>query len=108
MVLATVGMMGRRARRHDPEGVDAERSSRDWGQIWERFTVAALQRAAEHLPVVVPFLRGSARSEAGGPTAGGFDLSVFGTGLLLIALVAFSLWWGSRTTNLEAKTPHRR
>ncbi|MBJ7339832.1 CopD family protein [Mycolicibacterium sp.] len=181
VVLATVGMLGRRARRRDPDSVDAERSSQDWGQIWERFTVVALwavgalitsgswlawthvgtpvqllttpygryltvklvlvgimlgagaynarvllpriaaaQRdgddrgavriAVAHLPVVVvaeavlalavlavvPFLRGSARTEAGWPSAGGFDLTVFGTGLVLVALVAFSLWWGSR------------
>ena len=56
--------------------------------------------------VVVAFLRGSARSEAGWPTAGGFDLSVLATGLILVALVALALWLGSRTTNLEAKAPH--
>ena len=66
--------------------------------------------AVHHFPVVVagecllatavftlvPFLRGSARSEAGGPNAGPFDLHVFGVGLVLAALVAAGLWLGTR------------
>jgi putative copper export protein len=71
---------------------------------------AALQIAVHHFPVVVlgecivatavltlvPFLHGSARSEAGGPNAGPFDLEVFCVGLVLVALVAAGLWLGSR------------
>ncbi|WP_319435915.1 CopD family protein [Mycobacterium sp. RTGN5] len=45
---------------------------------------------------VVPFLRGSARSQAGWPSAAPFDLSTFGTGVVLIALVAAIMWAGSR------------
>ena len=188
-VLATVGLMGRRARRRDGEPPDARHGSQEWNQIWERFTTVALwavgvlitsgswlawshvgtaaqllttpygryltvklvlvvlmlaagaynvrvlmpkivaaqrdgdegtavQIAVRHLPVVVavesvlalavlvvvPFLRGSARSEAGWPNAGGFDLSVFATGLVLVALVALSLWWGSRSTAAPSET----
>ncbi|MBU9762680.1 CopD family protein [Mycobacterium sp. TNTM28] len=71
----------------------------------------AFHLAAKHFPrvvlaeavvaigilVVVPFLRGSARTEAGWPGARSFDLTVFGTGVLLTALVAFALWAGTRT-----------
>jgi hypothetical protein len=71
---------------------------------------AALKIAVHHFPVVVlgecivatavltlvPFLHGSARSEAGGPNAGPFDLEVFCVGLVLVALVAAGLWLGSR------------
>ncbi|CAN5210498.1 hypothetical protein BH09ACT8_BH09ACT8_57890 [soil metagenome] len=67
--------------------------------------------AVEHFPVVVvaesvvafgilvivPFLRGSARSEAGEASAGPFDLTVFGTGVALVALTAVALWAGTRT-----------
>jgi putative copper export protein len=45
---------------------------------------------------VVPFLRGSARSQAGWPSAAPFDLSTFGTGVVLIAVVAALMWAGSR------------
>jgi putative copper export protein len=47
--------------------------------------------------VVVPFLRGSARTQAGWPGAGPFDLSVFGAGVALIAVIAVAMWWGTRT-----------
>ena len=70
----------------------------------------AFGAAVHHFPVVVagecivatavltlvPFLRGSARAEAGGPNAGPFDLEVFCVGLLLVALVAAGLWLGTR------------
>lgn len=73
---------------------------------------AAWTVAVHHFPIVVtgecllatavftlvPFLRGSARSEAGGPTAGPFDLQVLGVGLVLVALVAAGLWLGARQT----------
>ncbi len=72
----------------------------------------AMRLAIRHFPVavavetllavgvlaVVPYLAGSARSEAGWPAARSFDLTVFGTGVLLTALVAAVLWLGSRTT----------
>jgi putative copper export protein len=71
---------------------------------------AALRIAVHHFPVVVlgectaatavlalvPFLHGSARSEAGGANAGPFNLEVFCIGLVLVALVAAALWLGSR------------
>ncbi len=71
-------------------------------------SVAAL--AIRHFPVVVsieaalgtavlcvvPFLQGSARSEAGGASARPFDLTVFATGVVLAALVVLALWAGSR------------
>ncbi|SBS79747.1 putative copper export protein [uncultured Mycobacterium sp.] len=45
---------------------------------------------------VVPFLRGSARNQAGWPSAPPFDLGTLGTGLLLIAVVAAIMWAGTR------------
>ena len=45
---------------------------------------------------VVPFLRGSARGQAGGPAAGPFDLTVFACGAVLVALTAAALWAGTR------------
>ncbi|WP_141564378.1 CopD family protein [Mycolicibacterium palauense] len=53
---------------------------------------------------VVPFLRGSARTEAGWPGAGPFDLTVFATGLGLVALTAVALWAGTRTAP-RSRTP---
>ena len=50
--------------------------------------------------VVVPWLHGSARAQAGGPAARPFDVTVFGTGVLLVALVAFAMWAGTRTSRL--------
>jgi len=176
VVLAAAGLLGRRT-----QNLDAPNTSRDWSQVWERFTVVALfavgalivsgtwlawthvgtpaqllttsygrhlalklavvglmlaagayntrvlmpkidaarldgdersviRIAAQHFPIVVageaalgvvvltivPFLRGSARAQAGWPSAGSFDGSVFGTGAVLIALVAASLWAGTR------------
>ncbi|WP_216897285.1 CopD family protein [Nocardia alni] len=61
-------------------------------------TVAVEALLAVGVLAVVPFLAGSARSEAGWPAARSFDLTVFGTGVLLTALVAVALWLGSRTT----------
>ncbi len=66
--------------------------------------------AAQHFPIVVagealvsigiltvvPFLRGSARNQAGWPSAAPFDLSTFGTGVVMIAVVAVVMWAGSR------------
>jgi putative copper export protein len=80
-------------------------------------TRSALHLAATHFPLVVlaeavtgtgvlaivPFLRGSARSQAGWAAARPFDLTVAGTGLVLVALVAFALWAGTRTP--KAKGP---
>ncbi|BBX10416.1 CopD family protein [Mycolicibacterium aichiense] len=66
--------------------------------------------AAQHFPAVVlaealvaicvltvvPFLRGSARAQAGSPAAVSFDLGTFGVGAVLIAAVAGAMWVGSR------------
>ncbi|QEN12209.1 CopD family protein [Mycolicibacterium sp. ELW1] len=66
--------------------------------------------AAQHFPAVVfaealvaicvltvvPFLRGSARAQAGSPAAVSFDLGTFGVGAVLIAAVAAAMWAGSR------------
>ncbi|KAA0111304.1 copper resistance D family protein [Mycolicibacterium sp. P1-5] len=66
--------------------------------------------AAQHFPMVVlgealvafcvltvvPFLRGSARTQAGGPSAAPFDLTTFGTGVVLVAVVAVAMWLGAR------------
>ncbi|GAB92822.1 CopD family protein [Gordonia rhizosphera] len=57
--------------------------------------------------VIVPFLRGSARQEAGWDDARSFDLTVFGTGVLLVALVAAALWFGSRTPEADASPADR-
>lgn len=58
--------------------------------------VAAEAAVALAILAVVPFLRGSARSQAGGPAAGPFDLTVFGCGAALVALTAGALWAGTR------------
>lgn len=52
---------------------------------------------------IVPFLAGSARAQAGWPSARSFDLTVFGTGAVLVALVAIGLWGGTRT--ISGRTP---
>src|SRR5205823_13763821 len=52
---------------------------------------------------VVPFFAGSARTEAGSPSARSFDHTVFGTGVVLVGLVAMGLWVGTR----ESKTGER-
>ncbi|WP_144418170.1 copper resistance D family protein [Mycobacterium sp. EPa45] len=71
---------------------------------------SVFQIAAQHFPtvilgealvavgvlIIVPFLRGSARAQAGGPNAAPFDLSTFGIGVVLIAIVAVAMWAGSR------------
>lgn len=75
-------------------------------------TRGVLRLAVEHFPrvvcgeatiaigvlAVVPFLHGSARTQAGWPSAGPFDLHVFGTGVVLLALVAVAMWAGTRRT----------
>ncbi|MDP9168692.1 MAG: CopD family protein, partial [Actinomycetota bacterium] len=58
--------------------------------------VAAEAVLATGVLVIVPFLRGSARSEAGGPNAGPFDAEVFGVGVLLVALLGAAFWLGTR------------
>lgn len=77
--------------------------------------------AVQHFPVVVageavlavavltvvPFLRGSARSQAGWPGAGSFDTSVLGTGVVLVLLVAAGLWAGTRTPRSESAAVSR-
>ncbi|MCV7344894.1 CopD family protein [Mycolicibacterium rhodesiae] len=66
--------------------------------------------AAQHFPAVVfaealvaicvltvvPFLRGSARAQAGSSAAVSFDLGTFGVGVVLIAAVAGAMWAGTR------------
>lgn len=64
--------------------------------------VAAEAAVAVAILAVVPFLRGSARTEAGGPAAGPFDLAVFGCGAVLVALTAAALWAGTR---VPTRTP---
>ncbi len=77
--------------------------------------------AAQHFPAVVfaeallaicvltvvPFLRGSARAQAGSPAAVSFDLGTFGVGVVLIAAVAAAMWAGTRrsVTPLAPSTP---
>ncbi|WP_431237845.1 CopD family protein [Mycolicibacterium aichiense] len=77
--------------------------------------------AAQHFPAVVlaeslvavgvltvvPFLRGSARAQAGSPAAVSFDLGTFGVGVVLIAAVAAAMWAGNRrsVTPLAPSTP---
>lgn len=70
----------------------------------------AIRVAAHHFPLVVtgesllavavfavvPFLRGSARTEAGWPSAGQFNVDVVGGGLIIVLLVGLSLWFGTR------------
>ena len=82
------------------------RSARDRGDARTAIAVAV-----HHFPVVVaveavlasgvlvivPFLRGSARSEADWPNAGPFDAEVFGVGVLLVALLGAAFWLGTRT-----------
>ncbi|KAA0094710.1 hypothetical protein CIW49_24490 [Mycolicibacterium sp. P1-18] len=181
VVLASAGLVTRRRGRRCEDGSFAERASRDWHQVWERFGVVALwavgalivsgawlswshvgtpaqlltttygrylafklvlvvalvaagsynvrvltprvrearrrndfrsafHSAVEHFPAVVtaeaclavavfaivPFLRGSARSEAGWAAARSFDLTVLVTGLVLVLLTGAALWAGSR------------
>jgi putative copper export protein len=71
---------------------------------------SAFRLVAEHFPTVVlgeaviafailvtvTFLHGSARAQADWPAARPFDLTVFGTGVALAAVVAFALWVGTR------------
>jgi putative copper export protein len=75
---------------------------------------AALRVAVHHFPLivtaesllaiavlaVVPFLRGSARTEAGWPNAGEFNVDVAVGGLIIVLLVALSLWTGTRVPSL--------
>ena len=58
--------------------------------------VAAESVIAVAVLAVVPFLRGSARGQAGGAAAGPFDLTVFGCGAVLVAITAAALWAGTR------------
>lgn len=76
---------------------------------------SVIRIAAHHFPIVVageavlgvvvltivPFLKGSARTQAGWPGAGPFDASVLGTGVVLVVLVAAGLWAGTRTPRSE-------
>ncbi|AFM19882.1 putative copper export protein [Mycolicibacterium chubuense NBB4] len=64
----------------------------------EHFPVVVVAEAVVGVAIlaVVPFLRGSARAEAGWPGAGPFDATVFASGAALVALVALALWAGTR------------
>jgi putative copper export protein len=55
--------------------------------------------------LIVPFLAGSARAQAGWPSARSFDFTVFGTGAVLVGLVAIGLWAGTRTTSGRTRAP---
>lgn len=84
-------------------------------------TRGAFRLAAQHFPavvlgealvaigilIVVPFLRGSARTQAGGATAVSFDLSTFAVGVVLVAVVAAAMWVGARSSlrPAQASTP---
>jgi putative copper export protein len=84
-------------------------------------TGGVFRLAAQHFPTVVfgealvaicvltvvPFLRGSARMQAGGSNAVSFDLSTFGIGVVLIAAVATAMWAGTRRSlrPLQPSTP---
>ncbi|MGF6886453.1 putative membrane protein [Nocardia sp. GAS34] len=46
--------------------------------------------------LVVPFLAGSGRTQAGWPAARAFDPTLFGTGVPFVALVVAALWAGGR------------
>jgi copper transport protein len=50
--------------------------------------------------LIVPFLSGSARTQAGGPPAPKPDLQVLGTGAVLVALLAASLYSAHRVSTL--------
>jgi putative copper export protein len=79
-------------------------------------TASVLHLAARHFPrvvageavlavavlTVVPFLHGSARTQAGWPAARPFDLTTFGAGVLLVALVVAALWLGARSPRERA------
>lgn len=67
--------------------------------------VAAEAVLAVGVLTVVPFLRGSARMQAGAGPARQFDLTVFGIGLVLLVLIAAALWAGTRVPRL---LPRRR
>lgn len=67
--------------------------------------VAAEAAVAVAVLAVVPFLRGSARTQAGGPAAGPFDLTVFGCGAVLVALTAAALWAGTRVPTRTSGPP---
>jgi putative copper export protein len=83
----------------------------------DRATLLAV--AAKHFPkvvlvegllgvgvlLIVPFLAGSARAQAGWPSARSFDFTVFGTGAVLVGLVAIGLWAGTRTTSGRTRAP---
>lgn len=59
---------------------------------------------------IVPFFTGSARAQAGSPVARSFDLTVFGTGVVLTVLVAATLVAGVRTrvgTPADVREPSR-
>jgi putative copper export protein len=65
--------------------------------------VVAESVAAVGILFIVPFLRGSARSQAGWPNAGSFDLTTMATGVILVALTAGALWAGTRTPKSAAR-----
>ncbi|MEN4475475.1 CopD family protein [Mycolicibacterium cosmeticum] len=78
-------------------------------------TASAIRLAVRHFPqvvtgeslliiavlAIVPFLRGSARTEASAPAAGPFDFGSLGAGIVLVLLVTGALWIGTRTPTAE-------
>lgn len=80
----------------------AARAAGDDRSVWrlavEHFPKVVAAEAILGLTVlaIVPFLSGSARVQGGSPPARSFDLTVFGTGVLLTALVAATLVAGTR------------
>ncbi|NMO04748.1 CopD family protein [Gordonia sp. TBRC 11910] len=80
----------------------AARAADDRRAVWrlavEHFPKVVAVEAVLGLTVlvIVPFLSGSARMQGGSKPARSFDLTVFGTGALLTALVAATLVAGTR------------
>lgn len=84
-------------------GIRAAENNRDPRRMFhlavEHFpaVVVAESVAAIGILLIVPFLRGSARAEAGGPGAGPFDVTSLASGAVLVVMVAAALWAGTRT-----------
>ncbi|MQY30382.1 hypothetical protein NRB56_59840 [Nocardia sp. RB56] len=102
LVVVMLGAGGYNARVLLP-GIEAARASGDQAGLFRVAVrhfpkvVAVEAVLAVGVLFVVPFLAGSARSEAGWPAARSFDLTVFGTGVVLAVIVAGVLWAGTRT-----------
>ena len=88
---------------HRPDqGIRAAQRDCDNRTAWkiavEHFPAVAICESVIAVAVfaIVPFLRGSARSEAGWPNAGPFDMNAAATGLVLVLLMAVGLRFGTK------------